>query len=449
MHEFVLRSAAACALVLASACIRTPPAPPAPPAPTLAPEIARATFDSVWNRIAHTYYDTTFNGLDWTAVRAELAPRAEAATTLPELRTVLSEMLTRLGDSHFGIVAGDAVDALDPGADAAGGDAHPGFELRVIDQQLVVSRVQFRSGAAGSGVRTGWLVERVGERPIGELLARLAELDSTELPVARSALIQRVQQWLLGEAGSRVDVVFRDNDDNVVELSLERTPVAGTAVRFGNLPRLIAHVEHELLENRSGHCYGMVRFNVWFPAISAGFEQAMDEFASCAGVIVDLRGNPGGVAGMIMGTSGFFLDSATPLGVMTTRANQLRFMSNPRRSSSDGATRTPYSGRLAILVDGQSMSTSEFFAAGMQGIGRARVFGEPTPGWALPALMVRLPTGDVLIHAIADYTGPGGVRIEGRGVVPDMVVPLTRAALRAGRDPALEAALAWLQNPGS
>jgi carboxyl-terminal processing protease len=65
-------------------------------------------------------------------------------------------------------------------------------------------------------------------------------------------------------------------------------------------------------------------------------------------------------------------------------------------------------------------------------------------GQALPALFDRLPNGDVLIHAFGDFVTADGTRLEGRGVVPDEAVPLRRADLLAGRDRALEAALAWI-----
>ena len=78
-----------------------------------------------------------------------------------------------------------------------------------------------------------------------------------------------------------------------------------------------------------------------------------------------------------------------------------------------------YAGRVAILVDETSYSASEVFAGGMQAAGRARVFGARTPGGALPALLRKLPNGDVLEYAIADFVTVSGERIEGRGVVPD------------------------------
>ena len=72
-------------------------------------------------------------------------------------------------------------------------------------------------------------------------------------------------------------------------------------------------------------------------------------------------------------------------------------------------------------------SASECFAGGLQSLGRARVFGQTSMGQALPALFDRLPNGDVLIHAWGDFVTGTGVRIEGRGVVPDEPVALTRA----------------------
>jgi carboxyl-terminal processing protease len=92
-----------------------------------------------------------------------------------------------------------------------------------------------------------------------------------------------------------------------------------------------------------------------------------------------------------------------------------------------------------------SASTSEMFSASLQALGRARIFGERTSGQALPAIATRLPNGDVLMHVIADFVAADGSRVEGRGVVPDETVPLTRADLSAGRDAAIDAAVRWIE----
>jgi carboxyl-terminal processing protease len=74
---------------------------------------------------------------------------------------------------------------------------------------------------------------------------------------------------------------------------------------------------------------------------------------------------------------------------------------------------------------------------------RARVFGSQTAGQALPSIPERLPNGDILYHAIADFTSPAGKQIEGDGVRPDVVTPITRKLLLEGKDPALDAAVKW------
>ena len=112
--------------------------------------------------------------------------------------------------------------------------------------------------------------------------------------------------------------------------------------------------------------------------------------------------------------------------------------------SASGERVQPFAGPLAILVDAMSGSASECFAGGMQSIGRARVFGQTSMGQALPALFDRLPNGDVLIHAYGDFVTATGMRLEGKGVIPDEEVPLDRADLLAGRDRTMDAALAWI-----
>ena len=63
----------------------------------------------------------------------------------------------------------------------------------------------------------------------------------------------------------------------------------------------------------------------------------------------------------------------------------------------------------------------------------------------LPSVIEALPGGAVMQYVVADFKTPKGVLLEGRGVQPDRRVVETRAALRAGRDPVLDAALVALK----
>jgi carboxyl-terminal processing protease len=124
---------------------------------------------------------------------------------------------------------------------------------------------------------------------------------------------------------------------------------------------------------------------------------------------------------------------------MKMRAGYINFAVYPQQD--------PYKGKVVILIDGRSASTSEIFAAGLQEIGRAKVVGERSAGAALPSVFEKLPTGAVFQYAIGDFKSPEGTLIEGRGVAPDLEVKLTRKELLRSRDPQLEAALAQIQKP--
>jgi len=160
---------------------------------------------------------------------------------------------------------------------------------------------------------------------------------------------------------------------------------------------------------------------------------AIRGMSDAPGLIIDLRGNPGGFGAMANGLAGLLETKQTSLGVMSMRAAKINFVVYPQAGA--------YDGPVVILTDSGSASTSEVFAAGLQELGRAVVVGERSMGAALPSYIEKLPTGALFQYAIADFKTPKGVLIEGRGVVPDVEMNLTRAALLAGHDPQLDAAI--------
>jgi len=216
-------------------------------------------------------------------------------------------------------------------------------------------------------------------------------------------------------------------------------------MKFGNLPPLRAHMDHRRIAGSDGETFGLIQFNIWLPLLAAPFDRAINDLRDVDGMIIDLRGNRGGLGAMVMGTAGHFLDEPVSLGTMQMRDNELRYVTNPRRVNRSGERVEPFAGPLAILVDGSTASTSEVFAGGLQAVGRARIFGQTTMGAVLPSLLDRLPNGDVLQHAIADFATADGRQLEGHGVIPDERIILEREDLADGHDATLAAAIAWMK----
>ncbi len=402
------------------------------------------TFDTAWTIIARTHWDTTYNGVNWRALRDTLRPRAAAAKTTGELRGVLSEMLGRLKQSHFSIIPREVSDATSGSAGVSGPSVDrngtTGATFRYLDGAMVVTHAPVASAAGQAGVRPGWLLESVRGCPVSSRMSRIPR----DMDPRRAAFLafNLANQMLAGPVGEAVQATFRDGEGRARAVSIVRGSEPGTMAKFGNLPPFPASLAYERVQ-QDGKSIGIIRFNIWMPVLSPQFDAAIDALRDTDAILLDVRGNFGGVGGMSMGIAGHFLDSTRTIGTMHQRGAALKFVANPRRVDTRNRAVSPFAGPLALLVDELSVSTTEIFAGGMQALGRARVFGTQTSGQALPSVPERLPNGDILYHAIADFLSPTGKSLEGDGVRPDVVTNVTRKALLEGKDPTRAAALAW------
>lgn len=389
------------------------------------------SFEHVWKTIRDKHWDPKLGGLDWQAVHDQLRPKVEEAKNIGEARRLMLDMLGRLKQTHFNIFPGDVYSEV---GQAPRGDGSPGIEIRIVDNRPVVTEVQPGSPAEKVGIRPGWVVTKIGPTVMQPVIERIA---ASQKGTTLSGLYQSraVTARLSGAAGTKVPVEFLDGSNQPIVLELERAEPRGHLARFGYLPPTYVWFASRRVANT-----GYIRFNMFLdlPRLAPAFEDAVKSCMKCDGIIIDLRGNPGGIGGMAMGMAGLFIDKKNlHLGTMYLRDTNMRFIVNPRVET--------FSGPVAILVDEATGSTSEIFAGGMKDLGRARIFGSRTAGAALPSVIERLPNGDGFQYATANYISEGGKPLEGLGVMPDVDVKLTREALLAGRDPALDAAVDWIK----
>jgi len=402
-----------------------------------------ASFDTAWVRVRDSYYDATMRGLNWVGLRDSLRPFVEHGNSREDTRHAISTLLSRLGESHFGVLPGDAMDAgAAPTSDRAG-DA--GLELRFVDSALVITRVEAGTPAKTLGIHPGWVVEEIDTLRVLESLRATGKVATSARRFALVRLTLNLNGRLTGPAGGTVRLVLRDGTNARRELRVPLRETPGQVIEYGALPPMHVRFESQRLTSSAG-CVGVIRFNIFMTPVMPQFEDAMSGMRDCSGVVLDLRGNLGGLGAMIMGMSGHFFATAETLGTMRLREATMRYVAMPVRVSRSGQPLQPYEGRVAIVVDEMSASTTEILAAALQRLGRARVFGSPSAGQALPALLTRLPNGDRLMYVIADFSGPGGSRIEGAGVIPDEPTTLSRRALLDGHDEALESALKWIES---
>jgi carboxyl-terminal processing protease len=394
-----------------------------------ATRIRLQTFDQVWNTVNEKHYDPTFGGVDWNKVRSTYSPKAAAAKTDDELNAVLRQMLNELKLSHFGIFPKDL-------ETRAAGAAGIGVELKMVEGEPVVWRVDAGSTADAAGLKPGYVVRKINDTAVSELLKPLeASMEERHLSEALRKIYRErtLEAFMSGSPETQAVVDVALEGGKILTIRATRKPFTGELSQpIGNFPGQRVAFESKRVNGNTGY----VRFNMWVIPQLAKLRAAVREFSDTKAIIFDLRGNPGGLGGMASGVAGLVMDKQSTLGSMHSRGGSVNFVVYPQEN--------PFLGKVVILTDYGTGSTSEVFAAGMQENGRATIIGETSAGAVLPSVFEKLPTGAIFQYAISDYRSPKNILIEGRGVKPDIPVSITRDALLAGRDEQLEAAIAFI-----
>lgn len=390
------------------------------------------TFDAVWQTIADKHWnpkqlEALPGGGSWADLRAVYRKRVEAAQGHAEVRAILREMIGKIGKSHYAIAG---LELKGSKAMRQGGGTSPGFRVGLVEDKVVVTGVNPKFTL----VKLGWELIGVEGMPIRPAVAEIQKQAGQTLQ-AGLRMHQMLQSYIGGSSGETVDYAFLVNGvKRIVSLKI---PAGDGSAGFGFVQGMNVGREFALLG--PGRDVGYFRLDMFLDVVRVlpQFQQAVEACKKCLGFVIDLRGNPGGVAVMANAMAGWFVkEQNVKLGTMYQRGVDLKFTVIPRLGG--------FEGPLAILVDGASASTSEILAGGLQDLNRARIFGSRTAGAALPSVIESLPNGDLFQFAVANYVSESGRELEGVGVKPDVEVGHTIAALRAGKDRVVGAALDWI-----
>jgi carboxyl-terminal processing protease len=388
-----------------------------------------ATLDAVWRVVLEKHFDPTLACLDWPALRLEYGAKLVDAKSPAAAYELMNELLDKLGQSHFKVVP----PAVEDAAEAPRGGALAPIAARLIGDEVVV--VDAAVGGVDSGVPQGAVLLEVAGRSVPELVDHIKE--RSERPSERAFEVTRaVENLLSGNDGDMIAIRMRDPSAGDAETIREVRCVtpAGEVVSLGNLRDIPTVVEGRMIE---GTKIGYLAFNYWMLPMLKQVEATLGELreAGMEALILDLRGNPGGVGAMSVPMARMLLTEGGSLGTLQFRDFKQEFnvAGNP----------DAFTGRLVILVDEGTASTSEIFATGMRDLGRveAVVGGRASAGAALPSLIERLDGGVILQYVVGDYHSSKGSVAEGDGVRPDILVQEIHDDFIAGRDPVLAAAL--------
>ncbi|MBM4047849.1 MAG: PDZ domain-containing protein, partial [Planctomycetes bacterium] len=269
-----------------------------------------------------------------------------------------------------------------------------GAEIQLRHGVLNVTTPLEGSPALKAGIRPNDAIIRVDKK---------WTLDMEELSAIQS---------LRGPRGTPVKVMlYHPGDDLPTEITLTRDEIAIHTVKQ-------AKMLDEALK------IGYIRLSAFQQRSAADLEQALAalEEQGLKALVLDLRGNPGGLLDSAVAISDKFVGG----GRIVSMKGRIGSANREFDGKTDG-THPDYP--LAILVDRTTASASEIVAAAVRDHGRGVVIGTRTQGKGSVQGMFRLRSGKAAFNlTVARYFPPSGVNFDGVGVMPDLFVELSREA---------------------
>ncbi len=196
----------------------------------------------------------------------------------------------------------------------------------------------------------------------------------------------------------------------------------------------------ELIEwRRLASDTGYVRLKIWQGEVAQGFDAALAELSGCDRLVLDLRGNVGGNLMLATGARDRFLRETTHLG--WSRFSDGRGGLGPRVALfGEPSPERRWPGRLVVLIDPLTYSSSEDFLLGLQGLEHVTVVGRPSGGGSGRARSLRLLPDWMLTVSTALTYDRTGHCVENNGIPVDVPV-CSDGPGHAQDDPAIRAAL--------
>jgi C-terminal processing protease CtpA/Prc len=395
-------------------------------------------FDKTVAKVSKDYFDPKFNGVDWPKLAGD---RKEGILSLSE-------------PEAFELAMHDLVRSL--------GTSHTGFfhqSVRRVPARLAIGATFAKVEADGGST---WVTRDVHEESPAHG-AGLKPLDV--LKAINGAIVAPPNQPMFPMGTQATLLVQRGSDQLMLTATIPRPrsrkqPYAEMrAVMFSTLEDNVGYLKVSILP-------GLLGLDV-----ARQIDTAVKALASCGHLILDLRGHLGGGLAVLRLIS-YLTPEKLPIGFTVTRKlaqngydkNKLHRLDrlptslpNPLAIASMAIRHLPHGdsvllvseglgpqkwhGRIAILVNEQTVSAGEMIAAFAVENGLATLIGAETAGRLIPGSGFKVGHGYMLIMPKAEYVTWQGKRFEGQGVAPHVLVPWSIEDFNGQEDNQLTAAL--------
>ncbi|HEX7587583.1 MAG TPA: S41 family peptidase [Anaerolineae bacterium] len=318
-------------------------------------------------------------------------------------------MLRSLDDPHTVLIEPEP--AKNEQTNLSGNTGDVGLNLDLRNDILTVISPIPNSPADKAGVRAGDIIIKIGDK---DLTLQLITLEDA------NALLR-------GPVGTKLSlIIHRIGVDKPITADLTRETYALPTVGAKVLP---------------GTTLGYLKVTLETAETANEFAKALDTLKSqnVTGLVVDLRNNPGGLfPDPVLDIAGQFLKNNDVVVIEKYRdGTEKQYNAGSRR----GALDIP----VVVLVNNGTASAAEILAGALKDYKRAVLIGEPTYGKGTVQTIRQLSDGSALHITVASWLTPQHTEIEGKGLQPDIAIPLTDDDITKSIDPQLNRAIDYLK----
>jgi C-terminal processing protease CtpA/Prc len=402
-------------------------------------------FNTLFERVRLEYPFTEDKNVDWDALYAEFEPRFDSANNFGSFYRALKDFTLAIPDAHIGVTFDAQVFFEDWGGSF-------GLLLgELSDGRVVVTQAFDGYPGPQAGIEVGAEIIAWDGQPIQDAVEGVDPFLGP-YSTAHNKRIDQVVFVTRMPVGTRVEVTFRNpgGSEQTVEMSaVSDYDTLFASLYYFNQDTVLLPIEAQTLENSVVY----IKINTFlddYNLMAQVWQRYIENMIEneTPALILDLRENGGGSGGLALDFAGFFFEEEIELSQHAYYNYNLEAFEYNEHVRKLKPAPLFWEGPIALLVGSNCVSACEGFSSAMSYSPNVRIFGHtPTAGafgevgrgqYTMPGdLSMQFPTG-------RPETLDGDLLIEGVGVVPDEIVPITLQSALGEVDAVLEAALAYL-----
>lgn len=384
------------------------------------------TLDELIETIFRLHY-TEFNDKDKALkLRETYLKKVLQAQNLAQLNIVLNEMTKSFGHSHVAVLPPEDPFALSTWNALKKGLPPPvkkekefvlpsqrkikrkmagtlGVRVSLVDSKLMAIKVDPKGVAYEAGLRSGDQILHAGQ-PSPVFFFKSSIIPQKMWSAVFYMLTNR-------RNNEKIPLVFAKQDSQYQGSVLKFVNLKPSGLylsKLGVMPEEVGHFESSLDSDKIGY----IAFAPCSPQLVFKARRAIQSMnqAGMKGLVIDLRDNLGGLGSMSGALIGHLTDTPLVMVNMQTKQTKFPLKAYPQKDL--------FLGPVTVLINGNSASSSEIFAAAIRDNNRGIVYGKRTAGACLGSQFIEMKTGFRLQTVLSTLNRINGEEIESVGVAP-------------------------------